>query len=210
VAILLVLTLATGVVDAVSYVSLDHVFTANMSGNMAILGIGAATDFRLVLGNVFAFAGFVVGSVIAARLLRALGGSSLRKAKIALALQLSFLLATTLMFSAVDVPNEPGWRYAACALLALAMGIQTGVARHLKSQDVNTTVATMTLHDLAAASRIAGGGSERWRRRAIVVLALFVGAALGTWLDLVVRWGGMALTTAIVGFAWVMTRLADE
>lgn len=41
-AMLLVLTAVTGVVDAVSYLALGHVFTANMTGNIAFLGFGIA------------------------------------------------------------------------------------------------------------------------------------------------------------------------
>ena len=41
-AMLLVLTAVTGVVDAVSYLALGHVFTANMTGNVAFLGFGIA------------------------------------------------------------------------------------------------------------------------------------------------------------------------
>src|SRR6185312_15445592 len=132
VALVLVLTLGTGAVDAVSYFSLDHVFTANMSGNMALLGIGIA--------------------------------------------------------------DHSGWRYGVCFVLAAAMGIQTGVARHMSVKDVNTTVATMTLHDLAAASKLAGGDSVRWKRRAGVVVALLGGAAIGIGLDNTVSWGGLAFT----------------
>ena len=38
----LVLTLVTGVVDATSYLSLGHVFVANMTGNIVFLGFGIA------------------------------------------------------------------------------------------------------------------------------------------------------------------------
>ena len=36
--VLLVMTAATGIVDAVSYLGLGHVFTANMTGNVALMG----------------------------------------------------------------------------------------------------------------------------------------------------------------------------
>ncbi|KFD43282.1 hypothetical protein IU11_12880, partial [Cellulosimicrobium sp. MM] len=39
---LLVLTVATGVVDAVSYLALDQVFTGNMTGNVLFVGFAAA------------------------------------------------------------------------------------------------------------------------------------------------------------------------
>src|SRR5664279_1269323 len=39
---LLVLTFTTGLVDAVSYLGLGRVFTANMTGNIVFLGLGLA------------------------------------------------------------------------------------------------------------------------------------------------------------------------
>ena len=40
--VLLVLTVTTGLIDAVSYLGLGHVFTANMTGNIVLLGFGLA------------------------------------------------------------------------------------------------------------------------------------------------------------------------
>jgi uncharacterized membrane protein YoaK (UPF0700 family) len=198
VGLVLVLTLGTGAVDAVSYFSLEHVFTANMSGNMALLGIGLATHLADVEGNVFAFAGFVLGSVLVGRLIRAHRGPFMRTAIDALAIQLVLLVGLTIALAAVDMHAHDAARFAVCFVLAAAMGIQTGVARHLAVKDVNTTVATMTVHDLAAASRLAGGDSVRRRRRAGVVIALLAGAAIGVGLDKVVRWGGLGFTSLTV------------
>lgn len=200
----LLLTLSTGTVDAVSYFSLDHVFTANMSGNMALLGIGLATDMGDVAGNVYAFVGFIVGSVAAARFLRGHTGSFDRKLVDALCFELGLLVGLTVLVAAVDVYVHDLWRFAVCGILAAAMGVQTGIARHLAVADVNTTVATMTLHDLSAASRIAGGTSTRWRRRTAVVVALIVGAAIGVLLDRQVRWGGLAFTSVVVAIVAVL------
>ena len=40
--LLLALTVVTGLVDATSYLKLDHVFVANMTGNVVFLGFGIA------------------------------------------------------------------------------------------------------------------------------------------------------------------------
>jgi uncharacterized membrane protein YoaK (UPF0700 family) len=202
--LVLVLTVGTGSVDAVSYFSLDHVFTANMSGNLALLGIGIATHIHNVVGNLYAFAGFVVGSVAVGRLLRTRRGPLLSTTIAALLLQLALLSALTVVVAFVDLAHRDAWRYAVCFLLATAMGLQTGVGRHLAVKDVNTTVATMTLHDLAASSSLAGGDSVRWRRRIGVVLALVVGAALAVMLDNRVRWGGLCFTSVLVAGALVL------
>ncbi|HEY0277040.1 MAG TPA: YoaK family protein [Solirubrobacterales bacterium] len=195
--LVLALTVGTGAVDAVSYFSLDHTFTANMSGNMALLGIGIANGFGSVEGNVFAFVGFVLGSIAIGRFIHAHHGPFLRTAVEALVAELVILLGLTVLLGIVDVADQDFWRYAVCVLLAAAMGIQTGVGRHMSVKDVNTTVATMTLHDLAAASKLAGGDSVRWRRRAGVVVALLAGAAIGVGLDKAVSWGGLAFTSLV-------------
>jgi len=41
-AVLLALTASTGLIDAVSYLALGHVFTANMTGNVVFLGFAVA------------------------------------------------------------------------------------------------------------------------------------------------------------------------
>ena len=40
--LLIVLTVVTGLVDAVSYLNLGHVFVANVTGNVVFLGFAAA------------------------------------------------------------------------------------------------------------------------------------------------------------------------
>jgi uncharacterized membrane protein YoaK (UPF0700 family) len=40
--LLIVLTIVTGVVDALAYLRLGHVFVANMTGNVVFLGFAAA------------------------------------------------------------------------------------------------------------------------------------------------------------------------
>ncbi len=199
--VVLLLTVGTGAVDAVSYVALDRVFTANMSGNIALLGIGLATTPGHVAGNIYAFVGFVVGSIVAGRLIREHGGHGLRTVAVGLVAELALLVALVLTLVAVDVAHDAPVRYAVCGVLAAAMALQTGLARHLGVTDVNTTVATMTLHGLAADSRLAGGDSTRWRRRLGVVLGLLCGAAIGIGLDQITRWAGLAFTAVVVAAA---------
>jgi uncharacterized membrane protein YoaK (UPF0700 family) len=206
VAVVLVLTLGTGAVDAVSYFSLNHVFTANMSGNIALLGIGLVNGPSRVFGNVCSFAGFVCGSIAVARLLRASEGTPAQLARRMLTLELGLLLLVTGALARLNIQANAAQRDLVCVVLAAAMGIQTGVARLLAVTDVNTTVATMTLHDLVAGSRLAGGDSLRWRRRAAVVLALLAGAALGVGLDRLTPAGGLAFTCVTVAATVVALR----
>src|SRR5437762_11957851 len=60
---LLPLTFTTGLVDAVSYLGLGRVFTANMTGNVVLLGFGIAGAGGLpVVAPVVSLVSFLVGA----------------------------------------------------------------------------------------------------------------------------------------------------
>ena len=60
---LLVLTFTTGLVDAVSYLGLGRVFTANMTGNIVLLGFGIAGSGGLpVLAPLVSLVSFLLGA----------------------------------------------------------------------------------------------------------------------------------------------------
>ena len=53
---LLTLTFTTGLIDGASYLGLGHVFTANMTGNVVLLGFGPAGGMGLPVIALLAFA----------------------------------------------------------------------------------------------------------------------------------------------------------
>src|SRR6059058_5942588 len=60
---LLVLTFTTGLVDAASYLGVGRVFTANMTGNIVLLGFGVAGSGGLpVIAPLVSLGFFLVGS----------------------------------------------------------------------------------------------------------------------------------------------------
>jgi uncharacterized membrane protein YoaK (UPF0700 family) len=72
-AALLLLTVATGLVDAVSFLGLGHVFTANMTGNVVFLAFAlAGADGLSVSASLVALGCFLVGAVAGGRLARAM------------------------------------------------------------------------------------------------------------------------------------------
>src|SRR3954471_16128003 len=64
-ALLLVLTVATGVIDAVSVLALGRVFVANMTGNIVFIGfaLAGAPGYSLV-ASLLALAGFLLGAAV--------------------------------------------------------------------------------------------------------------------------------------------------
>ena len=68
-ALLLVLTGSTGLIDAVSYLALGHVFTANMTGNVVFLGFAlAGADSLSIPCALTALIAFFLGAAIGGRL----------------------------------------------------------------------------------------------------------------------------------------------
>ena len=67
--LLLTLTIAAGSADAVSYLGLGRVFTANMTGNLVLLGVAVGQGaLGGSLRSLIAFAGFGIGLLVGARL----------------------------------------------------------------------------------------------------------------------------------------------
>jgi uncharacterized membrane protein YoaK (UPF0700 family) len=64
---LLALTFTTGIVDAVSNLALGRVFTANMTGNVVLLGFGLAGSGGMpVVAPLISLASFLVGAMVLA------------------------------------------------------------------------------------------------------------------------------------------------
>src|SRR5258705_5416066 len=143
--LLFVLTVVTGLVDAVSYLKLGHVFVANMTGNVVFLGfaVAGAPDFS-VSASLVAIAAFLVGAVAGGRLGSSMVQDRTRFFAIAIVVKLGLVGAALVVAFAID-PNGDLFRYALIVLLALAMGLQNAAARFLAVADLTTTVLTLTL-----------------------------------------------------------------
>jgi uncharacterized membrane protein YoaK (UPF0700 family) len=212
-ALLIVLTLLTGLVDGVSYVALGHVFVANMTGNVVFLGFALAGAPGLsAVASLVALGAFVLGAVaggrIAARCFRHRG----RHLRTATATMVPLLLLALLIAAVAGQPVARGQRYAIIATLAVAMGIQNATARRLAVPDLTTTVLTLTLTGIGADSRLAGGPGAHLARRLIAVTTMFVGALIGALLvihvDLVVPLALAATVAALT--ALVAHRFSRE
>src|SRR3984893_13852316 len=71
--VLLVLTFVTGMVDAVTYLELGHVFAANMTGNVILLGFALVGAGQIsATASVVSLAAFMAGAAVSARLSGAL------------------------------------------------------------------------------------------------------------------------------------------
>jgi uncharacterized membrane protein YoaK (UPF0700 family) len=177
---LLILTFTTGLIDATSYLGLDHVFTANMTGNILFLGFGIAHSGGLpVLAPLISLAAFLLGAGAGGVLATKMADRHPRHFAWALAIEVSLITLAAVLAAAIDIrPNRVSGD-AIVALLALAMGVRNATVRRIAVPDLTTTVLTMTLTGLAADSALFGGTGKGSTRRAAAVLAMVTGALVG-------------------------------
>lgn len=199
VGILLVLTFLTGVVDAVSYLRLGHVFVANMTGNVVFLGFALAGAGGLsIASSLVALASFVAGAALAGELGQRLAGHRGRLVRAGSGVKTALVAVALLVSLLVAAPSAGAPRYAITALLAFAMGVQNSVAGRLAVAELTTTVLTKTLTGLA--SERAGGRPHMRARRVAAVAAMLLGALAGGLLALKVSIpAALGLAAALAG-----------
>jgi len=195
------LTFVTGVIDAVSFLGLGHVFTANMTGNVVLLGFALGGTADLSVGrSLAALCAFATGSVMGGRL--ANERQRTPAGQLLLAMHAEVLVLCLAAGVALMVKPETSFArlYLVIVLTATAMGLRNAVVRKLAVPDLTTTVLTLTVTGLAADSGLAGGEAPRSGRRMLSILAMCSGALVGTmllrplgmWVPLVVAAGVVA------------------
>jgi uncharacterized membrane protein YoaK (UPF0700 family) len=172
-----VLTVLTGVVDAVSILSLGRVFVANMTGNVVFIGfaLAGANGFSLS-ASLSALAGFLIGAALAGLLVERLGSHRGRVMIATAGGELVLIIVAVVAVAVGGADLSTRVKVAVAALLALAMGAQNAAVRQLKVFDLTTTVLTMTLTGLA--SDLHQGDRFVVVRRLSAVVAMLAGAWL--------------------------------
>lgn len=195
---LLLLTVSTGAIDAVSYLSLDKVFTGNMTGNVLFLGFAlmgvAGIPF---LNNAIALLGFVVGSILSGRIVPRGGVKGFPRASAWLLVGCGALaIVLAVVWTVVgDLPHPV--LLSITFLLAAVMGAQVGAVKPIGNSDLSTVVVTNTLANLSRDSRLGGGTGQAWIQRVLAVIAMGVGAAIGA--GMIHLWDGAAALFAAIG-----------
>ena len=206
--LLLSMTLVTGLVDAFSYLVLGHVFVANMTGNIVLLGfaLAGAPGFSIT-ASATALASFFAGALIGGRLSSRYRGHRGRLHSSAAAIQALFLAASVVLAALSGSPVGAGYRYALIVVLGAAMGIQNAAARKIAVPDLTTTVLTLTITGIAADSTLAGGPGSKAGRRLTPVAIMLAGAFTGA---LLVRHAPICYPLAIALGAIVLGALTSH
>ncbi len=147
----LTLTSIGGFVDAVGYIALFQIFTANMSGNSIHVGINLGdSNFSNLLRPACAIVAYVTGMVLtriamtlaARHHVQRIASSTLAIEALLLVL---FARATPAMKLGQLVDLNSAVYFSLVALLAFAMGVQTATMTHVGAMTVYTTFVTGTL-----------------------------------------------------------------
>ncbi|HVW45124.1 MAG TPA: YoaK family protein [Amycolatopsis sp.] len=180
VAALLILTVVTGLVDAVSYLRLGHVFVANMTGNVVFLGFSVDPHAGLsAAASLIAIAGFALGALAGGRTAHTLAARPGRWLAIAFTGEAIILGLVAVLTATRVLPFTGHGSFATIAILAAALGVQNSTVRHLGAPDLTTTVLTLTLTGLAADGALARGPGAKPHRRIGSIAAMLGGAAAG-------------------------------
>ena len=184
VACLLLLTFATGIVDAISVLVLGHVFVANMTGNIIFLGFWFAPHTVVdMTAALVALVSFVAGAVFGGRLARHLDDDVRRWLTVALGFEVLMLVTLSILTGTGVIDYHDNTKL----ILVAGSGLDvrqpgrgrapvrhTGAVHHSADDDDRR-------HRLD--SRLAGGTGQREKLRYSVVLTMCAGALVGADLD---------------------------
>jgi uncharacterized membrane protein YoaK (UPF0700 family) len=174
--LLLALSFAAGYIDALSYLGLSRVFTANMTGNTVLLGIaGAQLDGDAALRSSLALIGFLLGAIAGAWIVERDQSDSLWPRAVMLALTLEWLILVTFAVCWQFLGDAlPAASPTAVLILlsALAMGVQSAAIRRLEVTGIATTYITGTLTNLVARLM----GRARRKRRPVIAHSAMLAA----------------------------------
>jgi uncharacterized membrane protein YoaK (UPF0700 family) len=180
---LLVLTCGAGLVDAISYLELGHVFTAMMTGNTVLLALAIGQgELMAALRSTLALVTFSAGAAGGAMVLRR--GRARGEWPPIVTATLAIEAVVLGVFAAMWHLKGPAARPEALtlgliALSGLAMGIQAAAVRHLGVPGVASTYITGTLTSLMA-ELVTDSASRHLRLLASVFLVYGAGALIGT------------------------------
>lgn len=212
--ILMLLCLTCGIVDVIGYLGLGHVFTANMTGNIVLLGLTLGHPEELAVYRfITALLGFIAGTAIAAVITGRDTSKRTWPKSVTWALALEAALCLVYALTAASVSETAVYFH--IVLLSVAMGIQTTAARRLSVAGISTTVLT---NNLANVVEDVTAQARRWLRRdqtpglqpdsylrmlAIVIYCL--GAGLGAaghyWTPLLNSWVPVILMAIVLTMA---------
>jgi uncharacterized membrane protein YoaK (UPF0700 family) len=173
-------TVTTGAVDAVTFLFLGKVFSSVITGNLALLGVSAAihSSSEAIHGGV-ALAAYAAGVAVGAPLAgrdKDQGATWPRSVTTTLAAELCVLAAFCVGWELSRGRPRSGAQLALLILLAVSMGMQSAAIRRLGQMSSTYLTSTLTAFVAALATRTV---PDAIGRSLGVIAAMVVGAVAG-------------------------------
>lgn len=208
-----VLAVVSGTTDAIGFVALGGAFTSVMTGNMVLVGIGAAHgEGSLATHALAAIVCFILGCAAGTRLAgSAATGDPAWPAPVSRALvaEAAVLALYAVLWEATGAEPGPDLQLLLLVVNAFALGIQSSTIQRFGVSGLSTTYMTGTLTTLVI--KLVSGRPVREVAHSIqLLIGLIGGAALGT--AIVAYWPAAAPLPQLAGLAialclgWTATR----
>ncbi len=214
------LSFATGVYEAICFLTFGKVFTAAQTGNLVLLGIGVAGTRQPAGPNpvtvVISLAAFAAGAALATPILKAFDGDqetpdnkifNAWPRRVTVALAVALILQVGFLAVWVTAASPASLAYILMALSALALGLQANAIRDLHVPGISTTAFTATFIDLFSGLATWSLTAHSARRLAATMISMAAGAFLGDWmLSHAHRYAPVVptvVTAVVIAIAWV-------
>jgi uncharacterized membrane protein YoaK (UPF0700 family) len=193
--LLVTLSFATGIYEAICFLALGKVFAGFQTGNIVFLGLGTGGTRPPASANpvtaVISLAAFAGGAVLAMPVLRAFDGNEEVADKDVLqvwprrvSITLGIALVPQIGFLAgwMTTSSPARLAYILVALGAFAMGLQMNAVRALHVPGMSTTAFTATVVSLASGIATWSLPTPAVRRLTGSMVSMAAGAFLGDWM----------------------------
>lgn len=213
------LSFATGIYEAIVFLTFGKVFTAAQTGNLVLLGIGVAGTKEPAGPNpvtvVISLAAFAVGVALAIPILRAFGDRETADnqmvqawpRRVTIALAIALILQIGFLVVWITAASPASLAYILMALSALALGLQANAIRSLNVPSISTTAFTAAYIDLFSGLATWSLTAYSARRLVASVVGMAAGAFLG---DLMLRHAHpyapvvpAVVTAVVIAIAWL-------
>jgi uncharacterized membrane protein YoaK (UPF0700 family) len=175
-AVLVALTAVAGALDAVAFLQLGGAFVSNQTGTVLLLAMNASGRHTVdTAAALVSFGSFVVGAIVAARVLppMARGEWWPSRSSTALAVSWSLVAAATALQRLTDVDEA-----LVVAPVAAAMGMHAALAKRVAVTFLTTGYITGSTTTAAMESPLGDRSSRWWWYGAVPVGAMAAGAAI--------------------------------